>query len=368
MTIRSTVPAPLLVLGSVVSVQAGMACGKGLSSAAGPAGVVALRLAFTALALLLIWRPRPPRRESLGLIAALGAAIAGMQLIYPAMDRLPVGIASAFQFLGPLALALAKARRPADLLWAALAGTGVFLLSDPLGSPVPLAGAALALGSGACMAAYLVLNKRAGASAAGGAPLAWAVLVAALLVLPFAPTAGDAVPRPHVLVAGLGVALLSAVVPWSLDMAALRRLPERVVAVMVSLEPAAGAVAGLVLLGEHLAWPSWLAIACVSAASAGAAAAALRTAASPGGGGEGDGDPRPGSGRAVDVHAAAEGADTVGEAGQAAARDGGGAAGAVVADLGDDAVRARPDAELDGPGAGVLDGVGDRLAECEVQR
>ncbi|MCP9953912.1 EamA family transporter [Actinomadura madurae] len=260
------VPAPLLILGSVVSIQAGQACGKAMFGLAGAPGVVVLRLAFAAL-VLLARRPPLPRRDSLGLIAALGTAIAGMQLIYPAIERLPVGVASTLQFLGPLTLALVRARRPADLVWAALAGTGVVLLYGPSGSPVPLAGAAFALASGACMAGYLVLNKRAGVL--DGAPLTWAVAFAAVLVLPLAPSAPDALLRPEVLLAGLGVALLSAVVPWSLDLAALRRLPDHVVAVMVSLEPAAGALAGLVLLGEHLSWASWLAVGCVSAASAG---------------------------------------------------------------------------------------------------
>ncbi|MFB4303001.1 DMT family transporter [Actinomadura sp. NTSP31] len=266
-TERRPVPAPLLVLGSVVSIQAGQACGKGMFAIAGTAGVVVLRLGFAAAVLLLLRRPPFPR-GSLGLTIALGAAIAGMHLIYPAMQRLPVGVASAFQFLGPLTLALVKARRPVDLLWAALAGAGVFLMDGPGGAPVSASGIALAVGSGASMAAYLVLNKRAGAEP--GSPLAWGVAVAALIVLPLAPSAGGTLAHPGVLAAGLGLAVLSAVLPWSLDQAALRRLPERTVAVMVSLEPAAGAVAGLVLLGEHLAWTQWFAIACVCAASAGA--------------------------------------------------------------------------------------------------
>ncbi|MEU9023095.1 EamA family transporter [Actinomadura sp. NPDC048394] len=261
---RAAVPAPLLILGSVVSIQAGQACGKGMFAIAGAAGVVVLRLGFAAAVLLLVRRPPPPR-GSAGLALALGAAIAGMQLIYPAMQRLPVGAASAFQFLGPLTLALVRARRPADLLWAALAGAGVFLMHAPGGAPLSASGVVLAVASGACMAMYLVLNKRAGARP--GSTLTWGVVVGAVLVLPLAPAAGGALLRPGVLAAGLGLAVLSAVLPWSLDQAALRRLPERTVAVMVSLEPAAGAAAGLVLLGEHLAWPQWLAIACICTAS-----------------------------------------------------------------------------------------------------
>lgn len=265
---RAAVPAPLLILGSVVSIQLGQACGKGMFAIAGTAGVVVLRLGFAAAVLLLVRRPPLPR-GSAGLAVALGAAIAGMHLIYPAMQRLPVGVASAFQFLGPLALALAKARRPADLLWAALAGAGVFLMDGPGGAPLSASGVVLAVASGACMAAYLVLNKRAGGRP--GSTLTWGVVAGAVLVLPLAPAAGGDLRHPGVLAAGLGLAVLSAVLPWSLDQAALRRLPERTVAVMVSLEPAAGAVAGLVLLGEHLDWTRWLAIGCVCAASTGAA-------------------------------------------------------------------------------------------------
>ncbi|XVQ09210.1 EamA family transporter [Spirillospora sp. CA-255316] len=270
-----SVPAPLLVLGSVLAVQTGQALGKGMFGEAGAAGVVTLRLAFAAAILLVLWRPSPPRREALPLIGGLGLAIAGMQFIYPAMEHLPVGIASTVQYLGPLALALAGSRRPADLAWAALAAAGVVLIHPPGGGPAPLAGIAFALVSGGFMAAYLVLNRRAGARRPDGSELAWAVAFAALLVLPFGPAAaGTALLRGDVLLAGAATALVSAVIPWSLDQAALRRLPERVVAVMVSLEPAAGAMAGLVLLSERPSWPQWLAIGCVSVASAGAVATA----------------------------------------------------------------------------------------------
>ncbi|MFC6882954.1 MULTISPECIES: EamA family transporter [Actinomadura] len=268
--ISRTVPAPVLVLGSVVTVQFGQALGKGLFGAAGVAGVVSLRLAFAALLLLLLWRPRWPGRASAGLVAALGAAIAGMHLIYPAIERLPVGVASTVQFLGPLGLALARSRRAADVGWAALAAAGVVLINGP-GGVTSVSGVLLALGSGAFMALYLVLNKRAGARSADGSTLAWAVAFAALLALPFGAFGGGTrLLHPGLLAAGAGVALLSAAVPWSLDLAALRRLPERVLAVMVSLEPAAAAIAGIVLLDERLSWTQWAAVGCVSAASAGA--------------------------------------------------------------------------------------------------
>jgi inner membrane transporter RhtA len=285
------VPAPVLVLGSVIAVQTGQSLGKGMFGQVGAPGVITLRLGFAALILFALWRPRPPRRDALPLIAALGTAIAGMQFIYPAMERLPVGIASTVQFLGPLVLALAGSRRPADVLWAGLAAVGVAMIYRPGGGPVPLspAGVALALTSGAFMAAYLLLNKRVGARRADGSDLTWAVGFAALLVLPLGPAFdGTALFRGDVLLAGAGTALVSAVVPWSLDQAALRRLPERVVAVMVSLEPAAGAVAGLLVLGEHLSSPQWFAVACVSAASAGVVVTARdRSSPAPGAAGGG---------------------------------------------------------------------------------
>jgi inner membrane transporter RhtA len=232
--------------------------------------VVTLRLAFAAAFLLLLWRPPLPERRTLPLVAALGTAIAGMQFIYPAMELLPIGIASTVQFLGPLGLALAGWRRPADLLWAALAGVGILLIYSPGGGVPSPAGVAFALASGGFMAAYLVLNKRAGAHAGDGSVLTWAVVFAAALTLPLGPmTAGTELLRPDILLIGAGTALVSAVIPWSLDLAALRRLPERVLAVMVSLEPAAAALAGLVLLAEHLSWSQWVAIGCVSVASAG---------------------------------------------------------------------------------------------------
>ncbi|MEW2354463.1 EamA family transporter [Spirillospora sp. NPDC029432] len=277
MSRASLVPAPVLVLGSVVSVQTGQALGKQLFGEAGPLGVVTLRLAFAAAFLLLLWRPRWPGREALPLVAALGTAIAGMQFIYPAMALLPIGIASTVQFLGPLVLALTGSRRPADLLWAGLAGVGVVLIYRPGGEIPSLAGLAFALASGGFMAAYLVLNKRAGARSGDGSLLTWAVVFAAALTLPLGPlSTGTDLFRPGLLLAGAGAALVSAVVPWSLDLAALRRLPERVLAVMVSLEPAAGAVAGLVLLAEDLSASQWAAIACVSVASAGVVATAAR--------------------------------------------------------------------------------------------
>ncbi|PXY31674.1 EamA family transporter [Prauserella muralis] len=265
--------APVLVLGSVVSVQLGQALGKGLFSALSPSGVVALRLGIAAAALVALHRPRLPCTPR-GALPALGfgTAIAGMNLIYPALARLPLGTAVSVQLLGPIALALLCSRRLADAAFAALAACGVWLFHGPGGAP-PFDGLLFALASGTAMAAYLLLSRNAGRAEAPAATLTLAVCWAALLWLP----AGIAVDgatlyRPAVLLTGATVAVLSAVIPYSLDLAALRRLPPRTVGILESLEPAVAGIAGVVVLAEVLSAPQWAAIGCVCAAGAGAVA------------------------------------------------------------------------------------------------
>jgi threonine/homoserine efflux transporter RhtA len=273
-----TPPAPLLVLGSVVSVQVGQAVGKKAFGVLEPAGVVTLRLGLAALVLLAVLRPRPPAdARAVGFVVAFGTAIAGMNLVYPAMLHLPLGVATALQLLGPLAVALAGSRRPRDATWALLACAGVLLIGGWAGGgPLPVAGVLLALGSGAAMGGYLLLSRRAGTAAPG--TLALAVAWAAVLSLPFGLSASGAdLVRPPVLAVGLLVAVLSAVLPYSLDLAALRRLPPRTVGVLESLEPVVGALAGLVLLAEVLDARQWVAVGCITAASAGAVATARRS-------------------------------------------------------------------------------------------
>jgi threonine/homoserine efflux transporter RhtA len=271
-----TPPAPLLVLGSVVSVQVGQALGKRAFDLLEPAGVVTLRLGLAAVVLLAVLRPRPPvDLRALGLVVAFGTAIAGMNLVYPAMQHLPLGVATSLVLLGPLAVALAGSRRTLDATWAMVAGVGVFLIGGGAGT-LPVTGVLLALGAGASMGTYLLLSRRAGTADPG--TLALAVTWAAAVSLPFGITASGAdLLRPPVLAVGFAVAVLSAVLPYSLDLAALRRLPPRTVGVLQSLEPVVGALAGLVLLAELLDARQWVAIGCVTAASAGAVATARRS-------------------------------------------------------------------------------------------
>lgn len=269
------VPPAALVLGAVASVQTGAAIAKGLFDDAGPAGTVLLRVGFAALVLWLVWRPRPlaHSRRDLALAAAFGVALAGMNLaFYEALDRIPLGVAVTLEFAGPLGVAVASTRRVVDALWVALAAAGILLLADLGGGSVDAAGIALALLAGAFWAAYIVLNERVGRAFPGGGGLALAMALAALLLLPGGVAdAGDALLDPRVLAIGAAVAMLSSAIPYSLELEALRRIPAGVFGVLMSLEPAVAALAGLVILGEVLAAREWAGVALVVCASVGAA-------------------------------------------------------------------------------------------------
>ncbi|MFE8926273.1 EamA family transporter [Streptomyces rochei] len=264
-------PAPALMLGSVLIIQFGQAIGKQLAGSVGAAGVVALRLGLAAALLLLLHRPAWPRRRTdIGVILGFGTAIAGMNLIYPALTLLPLGLASALQLLGPITLALLTSRRVLDAGCAVLAAGGVWLFYTPSGARFPLGGVLLALASGACMAAYLLLSKQAGTKSTGGGALALALAWAAALTVPLGMMQqGTHLLSPRILLTGLVVAVLSAVLPYSLELAALRRLPARTAGVLASLEPASAGFAGVLVLDEHLRTAQWAALACVGTASAG---------------------------------------------------------------------------------------------------
>ncbi|MGP4000867.1 EamA family transporter [Streptomyces sp. 8N706] len=264
--------APTLMLGSVLSIQFGQAIGKQLSAAVGAPGAVALRLGLAAVLLLLLYRPSLPRsRTDTVLVLGFGTAIAGMNLIYPALLLLPLGMASALQLLGPVTLALLTSRRLRDAGCAVLAGCGVWLFHAPNDARFPLFGVLLALAAGASMAAYLLLSKKVGARSTGGGPLALAVAWAAVLAVPLGMVGqGMELLAPRVLLTGAVVAVLSVVLPYSLELAALRRLPARTVGVLTSLEPASAGLAGVLVLDEHLKMVQWAALACVGAASGGA--------------------------------------------------------------------------------------------------
>ncbi|MGO4460463.1 DMT family transporter [Streptomyces sp. M-16] len=268
-----------LVVSAGVSVQFGAALAVTLMPRAGAAGVVTLRLAAAALVLLVVCRPklRGYTRSDWGTVVAFGLAMAGMNgLFYQAIDRIPLGPAVTLEVLGPLALSVIVSRRLVNLLWAGLALAGVVLLSGHggggfgFGSLDP-AGAAFAVGAGAMWAAYIVFSARTGRRFPQADGLALAMAVAAVISLPLGVAqAGSALLVPSTLALGLGVAVLSSVLPYTLELLALRRLPAPTFAILMSLEPAIAASAGLLVLGQAMSVLDGVAIALVIAASMGA--------------------------------------------------------------------------------------------------
>jgi inner membrane transporter RhtA len=261
------------VLAGIASVQLGAAMSKGLFDRVDPTSMVWLRLGFSALILLAAARPvlRGRGAGDWGVAVGFGATLAVMNwAIYQSFARIPLGVAVTIELLGPLLLSLAQSRRVGDLLWVLLAAAGVGVLGLRSGDAgVTVAGVLFALLAGLAWAAYILLSAAAGRRWTGLSGLAVASAVGALVLVPLALTTdAGALTDPLVLVVGLLVAVLSSVVPYSLDLAALRTLPTKVFGVLMSLEPAAAALAGLVLLGEGLGALQWAAIGCVVVASA----------------------------------------------------------------------------------------------------
>ena len=270
-------PLTALVLFPIVSVQLGAAVAKSLFDSLGPGGTVFLRIAFAALVLFLLVRPKLGGHDRAGYLVAglFGLALAGMNFsIYLAFDRIPLGVAVTLEFVGPLGVAVAGSRRVLDLLWVVLAAAGILLLA-PLGvlggmdlDPV---GVAFALLAGCLWACYILLSASTGSAFPGGTGLVIALCVGTLVLFPFGIAgAGYALLDPKLLLAGFGVAMLSSAIPYSLELEALRKLPARVFGVLMSLDPAVAALAGLVVLGERLEMRAVAAVLFVTIAAAGA--------------------------------------------------------------------------------------------------
>lgn len=261
-----------LVITAIVSVQVGAAFSKSLFDEVSPTVMVWLRLATSTVVLLAVARPRVTgrTREDWTVVLAFGAALAMMNWsIYQAIARLPLGVAVSIELLGPLTLALVLSRRAQDLLWVLLAALGVAMLGFDDGG-LTVAGVAFALLAAASWAAYILLSAGTGRRWPGLSGLALASVVGAVALAPAAVVSGGSdLVSPVVLGTGLVVGLLSSVVPYSLEMSALRTMPPKVFGILMSLEPAAAALAGLVLLGEVLGALEWLAISCVVVASVG---------------------------------------------------------------------------------------------------
>lgn len=294
-------PAPVLVLGGIVSLQVGAALAGRTFGQVTPAVLTGLRL-WAAAALMAVLGGRGLAQSVRGLVrdrawrdtavvAAFGVTLGVMNFsIYQSFARIPLGIAVTIEFLGPLAVAVASSRRLTDLAWVALAGCGVALLSNGWGSlsaqaargsgagtgvaGTVLAGLVFALVSAACWAAYILLSRSTGRRFSGSSGLVIAMLIAAIAVTP--PAAAQAGgPRSQltlgVVGTGVAVGLLSSVIPYRLELEALRVIPTRIFGIWMSVEPAVAALAGLVLLHQALAPREWAAVGCVVIASAGAA-------------------------------------------------------------------------------------------------
>jgi inner membrane transporter RhtA len=269
------IPPTLLVLGAVGSVQFGAAFAKTLFDEIGPGGTVFLRVAFAAIVLVAVSRPALRGRSGADwrLMLAFGFTLVAMNLsYYESLNRIPLGIAVTFEFVGPLGVAVAGSRHALDLLWVALAAAGILLLSDFGTADLDRLGVALALLAGCFWAAYILLSARVGQRFPGGQGLALAMAAGALMLAPVGAGDGGAeLIGVEVLAIGFAVAILSSVIPYTLELEALRRMPAGVFGVLMSLEPAAATLAGFLVLGEDLAARELVAIGLVVAASAGAA-------------------------------------------------------------------------------------------------
>ena len=281
MNTRSTAAVALVVTGLACQ-EVGAALAFHLFPQAGPLGMVMLRLVFSAVVLLLIARPRwrGHTREAWIAVLRFGAVLALMNgLFYLALERLPLGVAVTIEVLGPLVLSIVASRRASSWVWAGLAFLGVLALGGGGWDRLDPLGVVFALGAAASWALYILASARVGAAFPRLDGLAFAMTVGAVLSLPFGiANAGPALLRLDLLALGAAVAILSSTIPYALELMALRRLPASAFAILMSLAPATAALAGFVLLGQHLVPLELVGIALVIGASIGAVRAAGRHA------------------------------------------------------------------------------------------
>lgn len=262
-----------LVLVGILSVQFGAGVAKDLFDEVEPTVMVWLRLATSVLVLGLVARPvlRGRSRSDWLVVVGFGISLGTMNwAIYQSFARIPLGLAVTIEFVGPLTLAVLGSRRARDFVWVLLAGAGVALLGFD-GDDLDLAGVGFALLAGAAWAAYILLSSHTGRRWPGLDGLTVASVVATLMLTPYAvPAGGETLLDPRILLLGAAVGLLSSVIPYSCEITALRSMTPALFSILMSLEPAAAALAGMVVLGEFLSPPQWLAMACVVVASVGA--------------------------------------------------------------------------------------------------
>ncbi|WP_298943449.1 EamA family transporter [uncultured Microbacterium sp.] len=280
---KATAPAAVaLVVVGLACQEVGASLAYLLFDDVGPLGMVMLRLVFSAIVLLLIARPRLRGYGASAWrgVLWLGGVLALMNgFFYLALERLPLGVTVTIEVLGPLVLSVVASRRRSAWLWAGLALAGVFALGGGGWDRLDPVGVLFALGAAATWAFYILASARVGAAFPKLDGLALAMLVGAVVSLPFGVMdAGGALLRPEILGIGAAVAILSSTIPYALELIALRRLPASAFAILMSLAPATAALAGFVLLGQYLAWLELVGIALVIAASIGAVRATGRAA------------------------------------------------------------------------------------------
>lgn len=277
---RSLLIAVISVFAAMIAIQSGSSFAKQLFPAIGPIGTTALRVGFSALALWLVFRPwrNFPRGRGWFAVGVYGLCLGGMKvLLYLAIERIPIGIAVALEFTGPLLVALLSMRQKRDLLWVALAIGGIILLLPNMSGVNALdpIGVLLALAAGGCWAGYILFGQKAGNLAPGGTTVALGMSIAALYIVPMGVIITDgALFNLSILPFGIAVAILSSALPYSLEMIALKNMPKQTFSVLMSVEPAIAALAGLMILGEALSVTQWSAIAMIIAASIGSTVSA----------------------------------------------------------------------------------------------
>jgi inner membrane transporter RhtA len=284
---RGRVPPELLVIAAAVSVQGGGAIAAQLIARHSPIVVVALRSLFSTAILLVVRPPGRPRTDSAWRLAILlGLVMAGMNaLFYVALSRIPLGVAVTLEFTGPLVVAVAGSRRPRDLVWVALAAVGIYLLAGARLAADDALGVAAALGAGACWAAFIVVGARLAHAWPDGRGLSVALATGSAVLVPLAVAfgaVGALLADPAAILGGLVIAVLSSALPYTLELAALRRIAPATYGVLLSVEPAIAAAFGFVVLGQALDGADLIGIALVAIASAGASLSARALEVAPG--------------------------------------------------------------------------------------
>jgi inner membrane transporter RhtA len=265
-------PVPAVLL-AIISVQCGAAIAKTLFPAVGAAGTASMRIGFSALILLLAYRPNLKAITSAQwkLVIPYGLCLGAMNLIfYLAIERIPVGLGVTLEFIGPLVVAIAGSKRLVDYCWVLLAAVGIILIAPWTNQRLDSLGVIFALLAGALWATYIVLGGKISKIMNGGQAVTIGMLFASILILPFGILEnGLANLTPNLLGAGVALALLSSAIPFTLEMKALGQLPPRTFSILMSLEPAAASICAFIFLQENLNFSEILAVFCVVIASAG---------------------------------------------------------------------------------------------------